>query len=137
MINDSMELKRQLLETSLEYKEEIREAFQAVMSRLGKTGVNALLISGSLAMSYLLYRAMATPVKTIKRKKNNIAENEAQVVDVYQPPTMIDKLADKILEQALLFLLSLAKQKLIEYLNDQSKKNDNTSESEGQVQGRS
>jgi len=120
MINDTSELRRQLLEASVEYKDEIREGLQGVVSKLGKTGVNALVIGGALVTSFLLYRALSGGSRSIGSKgtKNKEERNEEVVM-----PSFVDKLADKVLEQMLLFLLALAKEKLVEYLNDQ--KNDN------------
>ena len=119
-MNETSELRHQLLEASLEYKEEIREGLQTILTKLGKTGVNALIISGSLVTSYLLYRAIVGSRAT-KFKKDADGIDEKYLSG---EPSIIDKLADKVLEQMLLFLLTLAKEKLVEYLKEQKKDND-------------
>ncbi|MDH5603851.1 MAG: hypothetical protein OEY51_07925 [Cyclobacteriaceae bacterium] len=123
MINDTSELRRQLLEASVEYKDEIREGLQGVVSKLGKTGVNALVIGGALVTSFLLYRALSGGSRSVESKGNKNKEERNEEVVM---PSFVDKLADKVLEQMLLFLLALAKEKLLEYLNDQKNDNDDS-----------
>lgn len=120
------ELKQQLRDTSENYKQEIGVALKAATDSLGKSGINALIISGALLTSYLLYRGLSGG-KSTKRKKGD----DETDVEENQAYTMVDKMADKVLEQTMIFLLTLAKEKLVDYLNETLKDNgDSESSSE-------
>ena len=117
------EIRNQLIQTSNDYKGEIREAVKAVGETLGKTGINALIISGSLILSYLLYRGMTGGSGSKKSGKKKSVDSDTSEIkeDVY---TMVDRLADKVVEQSLVFLLSVAKEKLVAFLNESENNGD-------------
>ena len=117
-------IKEQLRESSDNYKEDINVALKAVGETLGKTGVNALVITGALVTSYLLYRGLAVGSSKKKKRKK---EEEGEVVYEPQEPTMIEKMTDKVLEQSMLFLLTLAKEKLVDFLTETTKEDGDTS----------
>lgn len=112
------ELKKQLLETSNEYKDDIQDALKQAVERLGKTGVNIAIIGGTLLVSYLLYRGIAgSDKKKSKEKKGDESQSSPEIYG------MMDKLADKVLEQTLVFLLTLAKERLMSWLSEQNEEN--------------
>ena len=118
MIEKSSDLKRKLQESTDDYKEEIRAALKSMTDSLGKTGINALIISGTLLTAYLLYKGLAKEAKPSKKKQLS-GPQETEVREY----TMMDKITDRIVEQTLLFLLAIAKEKLIEFLNETSDHN--------------
>ena len=132
MSDITSELKRQLLQTSDTYKEEIRDALKSAGESLGKNGVNALIITGALVTSYLLYRGLAGGSSKPKKKRKQV-EGEGGAEEVQeQVYTMMDRMADKVLEQSLVFLLTLAKEKLEAYLN-QSENEENSEPASGEA----
>lgn len=118
----SEQLKKQLSMATEEYKEDIQVALKDVANRMGKTGMNALIITGSLLISYLLYRGIAGPTKK-KKKELEDGEEGAESGSTYN---MLDRLADQVLEQTLVFLLNLAKERLIAYLTEISEEHEDT-----------
>ena len=115
------ELRNQLSAATEEYRDEINEALKQVVDRIGRTGMNAIIISGSLLVSYLLYRGISGGSK--KKKPKQEEDSDSLEVQTY---TMLDRMADKVLEQTLVFLLTLAKERLMEYLSELSQKNEDT-----------
>ena len=108
------ELKKQLSETSETYKGDIEDAFRQVIDRMGKTGINILVISGSLLVSYLLYRAISGSGS--KQKKTIALENGEEPVGKVE--SMMDRMADKVMEQTMVFLLQFAKERLMAFLSE-------------------
>ena len=125
----SNELKRQLNEASNEYRDEIQMAINQVVDRIGKSGINALVITGSLLVSYLLYRGISGSPKSKKKKDFSIDEEGSVETQMY---SMLDRMADKVLEQTLVFLLTLAKERLLSYLNETSVDHDNNESPSGE-----
>ena len=129
MSDASETLKKELLLASEEYREEIKAGLKSVADSLGETGRNALIIGGSVLVGYLLYRAFSSDNEdeepTVKIQKRPITDSE---IYMQQPksPRVIDKVAEKIMDTATVFLLEIAKQKLAEFLeqNQQNRKNE-------------
>ncbi|MDH5400458.1 MAG: hypothetical protein OEX02_20050 [Cyclobacteriaceae bacterium] len=117
-MEETNDVKEYLIRASAEYKEEIQEALKTGLDKLGKTGVNALVITGALGFAYLLVRGLTGEKTRIKNKENEAPE--------YSPPSMLDKLAERVVEQTVIFLLTLAKEKLTAYLTETASEHDNT-----------
>jgi len=130
-MTEQNELKAHLIELSQDYKNEIEEGIRFVLSKMGKTTVNALIISGSLAFAYLLYRGIAKG-STASSSKKSKKINEPQEEQEYHRPGVMDQITDKLIEQTLIFLLTIAKEKLIEFLNRQEDHDNNTAKNKGQ-----
>ena len=127
-MNEQNDLKTHLFELSQDYKQEIEEGIRFVLSKMGKTTVNALVISGSLTFAYLLYKGI-TKGSTTKKK---ISKSEEPQEEYEQRSGIMDQLTEKLIEQTLIFLLTIAKEKLIEFLNRQENHDENTAKNKGQ-----
>ena len=128
------DLKNELYSTSEKYKEDLRRNLQNAVDSIGDTGKNAIVIGGILAGGFLLYKLMTPAIDKKKKKKKAVLSlnqpvDHSAVETYYEPkaPTVISKLTDRIMEEATVFLLALAKEKLLEYLN--SAENDHSEDS--------
>jgi len=128
-MNEQNELKAHLLELSQDYKNEIEEGIRFVFSKMGKTTINALVISGSLAFAYLLYKGITKSNSGSSKKLKKSDEPQEEYV---HRSGVMDQLTDKLIEQTLIFLLTIAKEKLIEFLNRQEDHDQNTAKNKGQ-----
>ena len=111
----STELKKQLAKSSSSYREDVEDAFHQVVGKLGKTGINVLIISGSLLVSYLLYKGIAGKPATSKSKKK---EGENGVDEPGKLETFVDRMAERVVEQTMVFLLQFAKERLLAFLEE-------------------
>lgn len=125
MSESSEDIKRQLSDTATLYRDELREGIKLVGQSLGKTGINALIISGALVGGYLMFRLISGSDDTPKKKKIKIVPQEYEYSEP-KPPSVLDRIADRLLEEALVFALSLAKEKLREFLDSQYEENGDT-----------
>ncbi len=112
--------KADLLEATESYRDEIQHGLRAVEQMLGKTGKNALIITGALAGTYLIYRILSGSTKEPKSKKAIQSQvNQAPMVVEASTPSIFDRLTETVMEQAMMFALAIAKEKLVEYLQNQ------------------
>lgn len=120
----SSDKKKQLLKQSVLYKEEFEEEFKLIKNRTDDLLKKVLVIGGSLAVTYLLFRQLSNSKRKQKRVRKNIDINpdEGTTEDVIfsQPPSQFALIASEIganlANQATSFLLQVAKDKLMELL---------------------
>lgn len=125
--------KRKLIETSDRYKRELEREVKSITEKTERTMKNALIIGGSLALTYFLISQLSSTTKKKKRKK-------IKAVKVIQPaaedddfeeeesePSVISKIGTQVMSQASFLLLELAKEKLGEYLQSRKSKEDENS----------
>jgi arginine exporter protein ArgO len=115
--------RKKLLEASERHKQALAKDFDDITLNTNKYLKNALIIGGSLTLTYMALNQLTKSSKKIK--KTNI--KEAAVVDAStemeeHEPSLLSQLGAKLVDQATLILLDLAKEKLSEYL--QSKKSE-------------
>jgi len=117
--------KKRLIETSDRHKRAMEKEMQDLTQKTDRAFRNALIIGGSLALTYIVISSLSNRKK--KRKKKQAAELAAQAglpgaspVDVEDEdddePSVIAKVGSQLLNQASVILLDLARQKLKEYL---------------------
>ena len=132
MSESSELLKQELAKSALKYKEDLKTGLDSVSKSIGQSGTTALIVTGSLLGGYLLYRLVSSdePTETKKRKKGSEEYVEIREVQA-QAPSVFEKMTAKIMEEALIFLLNLAKEKLIEYLETKNAEPGDTTTTEG------
>jgi hypothetical protein len=122
---DADDMKRELLRKSAKHRQEIEGEFKLITANTEKIITNALIIGGSLALTYFLVRQLSGSRKKSKGKHRRIKVVQAEapeVVEVAQEthaaasPGVIGQVGAALASQASLFLLNLAKEKLMEYL---------------------
>ena len=126
--------KKKLVESSDRHKRALEKEIGQLTEKTDRVFTNALIIGGSLALTYFIVSGLASR----KRKKRKAAraqaatdEGESSTLtvesgEVDTGPSFINKLGTKIVDQATLMLLSLAREKLAEYLETRKSKDENS-----------
>ena len=127
---DGDEIKRQLIRKSARHREQIEGDVRLVTESTEKIVTNALIIGGTLALTYYLVRQFTGSSKKKSRKKAakiKLVQSPAGGTEVTEAtesssPGVFGQLGAALASQATLFLLSLAKDKLKEFLEDRGQK---------------
>jgi hypothetical protein len=122
-------LKGQLLRQSAHHREQLQEDVKFISEKTEKIITNALIIGGALAATYFLVNSFSKSKKSKgKVKKVRIVKddttNEQVVVAADEPetPGVVSQIATTLASQATVMLLSLAKEKLDEFMQSQAAK---------------
>ncbi len=128
-------VKGQLLRKSAQHREQLEEDARLISERTEKIITNALIIGGALAATYFIVsRFSGSKAKKSKLKKVRLVkeENNADevVVEAATPeePGMISQIGTALANQATVFLLTLAKEKLGEFMQAQTGKKDKSND---------
>jgi len=122
--------KKRLIETADRHKKEIQQEVKAMSDKTEQVVKNALIIGGTLAVTYLLVSQLGS----IKKKRNkaraktNIQNSEPdhEPVQTYSPPSLFSQIGDRLVSQATLMLLDIAKDKLSDYLSNRKQKHEDS-----------
>jgi hypothetical protein len=117
------DLRSQLLRKSVEQRKEIEGDVKFISEETQRIITNALVIGGSLAAAYFLVRQLSGSSKKRKSKRKTqtvklVQGQNPDVVSVEEEssPGILGTVGAAIATQASVFLLNLAKEKLMEYL---------------------
>jgi len=125
---ESDDPKTQLLRKAANQKHAMSEEVQLISDKTEKIIKNALLIGGTLAASYMLYTLLSGSGIKKKRKKIKVVhateDDDVENVTESEEPGVIEKIGTVLASQASVFLISLAKEKLGEYLETRAAKKD-------------
>jgi hypothetical protein len=123
------ESKRALLRKSSLYKEQLEGEAKLFSDRAEKIITNALVIGGALALSYLVVSQFSKSKRKSKSKAKSIrlvSEPPAEAEYAPAQESGISRMATEIgtamASQATAFLLSIAREKLMEYLQSKVEK---------------
>jgi hypothetical protein len=115
--------KRRLIETSNRHRQEMEREIKDISQKTEKVLKNALIIGGSLALTYIVFNQLSS---SKRKKKKQKADKEIDNFESEEPteetPSMLSKMGDKALNMATLLLLDLAKDKLSDYLQHRKSK---------------
>lgn len=123
--NDDKEL---LVKQTEKYKKQLDEEFKTITQNTERIVTNAVIIGGTLAVTYVVARMFfksSSKRKARKKFKALNADAEATAGASLQKdsePGIGSKIGSALAAQATVFLLSLAKDKLAEYLQSQFNK---------------
>ncbi len=127
MIDSDDPVKGQLLRQSAHHREQLEEDVKLISERTEKIITNALIIGGALAATYFIVSRFSKPKKKKKVKKVRIVKsdataNEQVVVAAEEPeaPGLISQIVTPLATQATVMLLTLAKEKLDEFMQSQT-----------------
>jgi hypothetical protein len=120
-------VKSQLLKKSAQQRDELEQDLKIVSERTQKIVTNALIIGGALALTYFVINQFSgSKKKRSKTKKIKVVGASAQPEEVVEAeasaPGIVAQIGTAIASQASVFLLTLAKEKLMEYLQSQVEK---------------
>lgn len=124
--------KKKLIETSERHKRALEKEVQGLSQQTDRILKNALVIGGTLALTYLVISSVSTKRKKKKKKLaqaaamasgQTLATVEEQDDDT---PSLLVQVGKKIIDQASLVLLDIAREKVSEYLANRKKQDENS-----------
>ena len=126
--------KKRLIETSDRHKRAMEKELQDLTQKTDKALKNALIIGGSLALTFLVITALSKRRKKKKKKRAAIAAaqaglstGEAEAVEEEDDgPSVLGQVGTQLLNQASVILLDIARQKLKEYLASRNAPDDHS-----------
>jgi uncharacterized membrane protein YebE (DUF533 family) len=127
--------KGQLLKKSAYHRQLLEDEVKLISDRSEKIITNALVIGGALALTYLLVSGLTgrPEKKKGKARKTTLAESAddtpiAEEETESQKSGIVSQLGAVIAAQATGFLLSIAREKIVEFLESQGVKKENRHE---------
>ena len=120
--------KGELLLRSAHHRELLEDEIKAISARSEKILTNALIIGGSLALTYLLVISFAGSRKQKSRSRKaerDDANDSTDETEKHREAGVISQIAGVLVAQATGILLSIARDKLVEFLQAQTGKNVN------------
>ncbi|MCU0419377.1 MAG: hypothetical protein MUC38_06935 [Cyclobacteriaceae bacterium] len=114
--------KKRLIESSERHKRELEREVKAISERTETIAKNALIIGGVLALTYLLI-SQAGRDKPRKRKERALGQEEETEDFGPATPSLLSQIGSRVVDQATLILLDVAKQKLTEFLHSRKHEN--------------
>jgi len=136
-VKESNDPKEELLKKSAKHRQELEEEVKLISERTERVITNALIIGGTLAAAYFLMRqfsgsspkkkkkAVAPRIKLVNAKEEG---GEAEIAEEPSAPGIVSQIGTALASQATVFLLSIAKEKLMEYLESQFEKKEKNNE---------
>jgi hypothetical protein len=126
--------KKKLIETSDRHKRALEKEVTALTEKTERMLTNALIIGGSLALTYFIVSSLSGGKK--KKRKVKAAKVQAALEDAEgeveveeeedNGPSVISQIGTRVLNQATVMLLDIAKEQLAEYLESRKKDNENS-----------
>jgi hypothetical protein len=127
--------KGQLLQQSEHHKELLEEDVRLVAEKTEKIITNALIIGGALALTYFLVSSLSGSGKKGKSRSKRVKLTPAeegpgleQEVEAPVQAGLVSTIGSALVAQATGLLLSIAREKLVEFLQTQVAKKDSTHE---------
>jgi Icc-related predicted phosphoesterase len=126
--------KKRLIETSDRHKHEIEKEVKELSDKTERMVKNALIIGGTLAVTYLVISSLSAKRKK-KKTKSKVNQASAAGSDdsetdeasaSFTPPSMLSQIGERFATQATAILLGIAKDKLTEYLSNRKQKDENS-----------
>jgi hypothetical protein len=122
-------IKGQLLQRSAKHREQLEEDARLISENTEKILTNALIIGGALAVTYFVISGFSGGKKKKKSKTaeirlvhGNAGEGQPQTGAEPEAPGMMAQIGTALAAQATALVLSLAKEKLMEFLESQAAK---------------
>lgn len=127
--------KGQLLQRSEHHRELLEEEVRLVTEKTEKIITNALIIGGALALTYFVVSGLSGSGKKQKHRSKRIrlipaSEGSGMEQEIVEPAQagLVSTIGSALVAQATGLLLSIARDKLVEFLQSQAAKKDITHE---------
>jgi hypothetical protein len=121
--------KRRLIEASERHKRELEKEVRSLSDKTENILINGLIIGGSLAVTYFIISQWGRSKSKKKKAREKAAAgftSESESDDAPAVPSLISQIGNKVINQASLILLDIAKEKLLEYLESRKKRDENS-----------
>jgi len=121
--------KRKLIEKSERHRQALEKEVKAVSERTERVLKNVLIIGGSLALAYFITSQFygsrkKKKLKVAKAAPGNLTPRVIEQEDTQ--PSLLARVGGQFVNQATFLLLQVAKDKLVEYLAERKKKDENS-----------
>ncbi|MFO7258527.1 MAG: hypothetical protein DIU61_012560 [Bacteroidota bacterium] len=124
--------KEKLREKSEAYKTAIEHEVKELSDRTERALINVAIVAGAVGVAYLVYRGLTSSSKS-KKKSGKARRKEFVAVEDEEPDTqeesrfatILSSVGTVLASQAAAYLLTFARQKLIEYLKEGSEQKEN------------
>lgn len=135
-LKESKDPKEELLKKSERHRQGLQDEVKQISERTEQVITNALIIGGTLAVAYVLMRqfsgsstkkkkSVVPKIKLVSPKEEN---GQTEVIEEPSAPGIVSQIGTALASQASVFLLAIAKEKLMEYLDSHFDKKDKTNE---------
>jgi len=126
--------KKKLIETSERHKRALEKEVTAITQKTDKMLTNALIIGASLAATYFVVSSFSGGGTSRKKKRKKIIkvvkapkeEVEEEDDEESISSSLMGMVGSRVMSQASIILLNLAKDKLFEYLDSRKKVDENS-----------
>ncbi len=129
--------KKKLIETSERHKRALEKEVSELSQKTDKMLTNALIIGASLAATYFVVSTFAGSggkkkkrrkkiIQMVKAPKENVEDDTEEAEEADPSPSLLGMVGSRVMTQASVILLNLAKDKLFEYLESRKKENENS-----------
>jgi hypothetical protein len=120
---ESNDPKSLLLQQSAKHKKNLEDEIKMLSENTEKTITNALIIGGTLAVTYFIVRQLTkskSKRKSKAKKTKSVQEDDSKIenssAETQSDPSIMSQIGSAIAAQATVFLLDMAKDKLSAYL---------------------
>lgn len=128
--------KKKLIESSERHKRALEKQVSELSAKTEKVVTNALIIGGSLALTYFLVSSLSSHKKKKKKKakaaqvKADESVGETEEAEEKEEslimPAIVGAIGSKVINTATMMLLDIAKEKLFEYLKSRKQDDENS-----------
>ena len=128
--------KKKLIESSERHKRALEKQVSELAAKTEKVVTNALIIGGSLALTYFLVSSLSSHKKKKKKKakaaqvKADESVGETEEAEEKEEslimPAIVGAIGSKVINTATMMLLDIAKEKLFEYLKSRKQDDENS-----------
>jgi len=123
---ESNDPKEALLKKTASYRHGLEQEVKQISERTEKIITNALIIGGTLAVAYILARQFSESSSKKKANETRDTATPSKLTGEETPevvaPSIVAQIGSALASHATVFLLTIAKEKLSEYLKSQFEK---------------
>lgn len=116
--------KKRLMDEAKRHKQNLSQDVRLVSEQTEKLVTNALIIGGALALGYFLISELGSTSRKKKRKSVKLvtqSPSESAAEEEEESNSVLAQIGTKVANEATVFLLNLAKEKLNEYVHANKK----------------
>lgn len=112
--------KKRLLETSEQHRRELEREMNQIAERGEQVIKNALIIGGTLAITYLLVTQLTRKPSSSAKGEDATSGPEPAFAAEPEEPTLLARVGNKVVNAATLMLVEIAREKLTGYFKNRT-----------------
>jgi len=130
--------KKRLIETSERHRRALEKQVNELGAKTEKMVTNALIIGGSLALTYFVVSSLSSGKKKKKKRKAKATKAQVETAEAVDDeveesggesivaPTIISMVGSRVINTLTFMLLDIAKEKLFDYLKARKQDDENS-----------